>query len=67
MEALGNQEGQAQSHTCKCARTHLFFSNLLWTSLVPILKPRQIGGSGRKAQIKPSGPTSPIPPLTRCP
>lgn len=32
--------------TLPSVHTHLFFSNLLWTSLVPILKPRQTGGSG---------------------
>lgn len=37
---LGDQ-GWGQRHAR--THTHLFFSSLLWTSLVPILKPRQEG------------------------
>lgn len=52
--------------TLPSVHTHLFFSSLLWTSLVPILKPRQRGGSGRKVHIRPSGPSPPILTTTRC-
>lgn len=56
---VGRNQGWDQSHTR--THTHLFFSNLLWTSLVPILQPRQTGGSGRRAWFRQPSCPGPAP------